>query len=315
MKLPAGLLASPAVAPLPVRSPFELQMTAELDALQSDHDQNSSINLQFLLDALIFSITTQRIALDSLSNLDLVYGDSDGMVIHEYINQNDLLLDACNGMSEKVYLLQNYVVSLRMVSHLLEGKYCPIPPSTLVRARRVLDSCEAIERSTSSCTVSASLKKVATKKKLLTQPYYRTESTELRQILSGSGSVASMVCGLLGVALSLKQTRGLQTTPLRYCQSSSTATWFRELHKRFMKEENTVTELREIVKVSRELRQQIKCKKQSSDDEIVRVGAQELKRRCEELQEGIETLEERIKQMYKHLISVRMALLDILSHD
>ncbi|KAI9165110.1 hypothetical protein LWI28_007847 [Acer negundo] len=68
-----------------------------------------------------------------------------------------------------------------------------------------------------------------------------------------------------------------------------------------------LTELHLTVKAGHNLRNQIKSKNTTRSD------VEELKKRCEELEKEIKLFEGKLKEMYKHLISVRMALLGILS--
>ncbi|EEF44541.1 uncharacterized protein LOC8285007 [Ricinus communis] len=303
LRIPARLSASPAVVPLPPRSPFDQQVTAELDTLLarespnlSDHDLTTSFS--WLFHALGASITTQKIALESLASV--IYRDSDRKAMDQYLNDNAKMLDACNELSDKLEIVQEYVKSLRVVSHMLEGNSEPIS-SIIVRAKQVLDACKRkCDQTINKCSTSSSsgwLRKLV----------FRNDASSLSlgsgdtgEILNGSKAAALMACGILEMALSFKSSSTLKHTILQSqpvwnsCSTSMLS-----------------SELQEAVNVlARNLRDEVKCIKQMKK---VRAAADELKRSCEKLEDGVKPLQERVKELYQHLIAVRMVVLGVLS--
>ncbi|GAY38692.1 hypothetical protein CUMW_038610 [Citrus unshiu] len=272
--------ASSAVVPLPIRSSFDRQLTAELDALQlSSSASSNESHYTWILQALKASTTAQQITLASLANHGPLQ-DSDRKIIDQYLDSNISMLDACNELTERIEIVHNYVESLRVVSHLLEGS-AELHPATLARIGGALDS------------------------------YSR-----LGEMLSGSMALTSTVCAILENALSFKSKRGL--LPLMQPQSQKTS-WSCSLQQlqNGVKEQGKTSsiiglfELQQLVKVSKGLRDQMKHRKQN--DHQLRVDVEEMKRSCGKMEEGIKPLEASVKELYRSLISVRMALLGILS--
>ncbi|GAU45561.1 hypothetical protein TSUD_27620 [Trifolium subterraneum] len=72
-------------------------------------------------------------------------------------------------------------------------------------------------------------------------------------------------------------------------------------------QKNRSSLLQETVDVTRELKEQIKGEKE------IKSCVERLKRSCKEMEDVVEVVEERVKDLYKCLIDVRMTLLGILS--
>ncbi|KAJ4715090.1 Protein BYPASS-related [Melia azedarach] len=307
-----------AVVPLPIRTSFDQQLTAELDALQAS--AASYEHITWLLNALKASSSAQEITLHSLQKL--VFQDLDTKAIDRYLDFNIRMLDSCNELTEKMEMIQNYVDSLRVVAHLVEGNAEP-HPTTLARVGDVLDSCQEMEKRINEMgkcgSASSGLRKIFSQKHY--SNHHHTSQTEasgsrLGEILNGSMAITSTVCAILGNALSFKSKRGL---PIPQQQVQSVSSWscsLQQLQKQVKDQKKsgsaiTVMELPQIAMVARSLKDQIKPRKQN---ELRLFDMEELKSSCGKVEEGIKALEERVKALYKSLISVRMALLGILSN-
>ncbi|EOX92774.1 Uncharacterized protein TCM_001654 [Theobroma cacao] len=307
--------ATAVVAPSPVTTPFGQQLQPLLHCLLSQPvsaSESAFLCATWFLHALHASTTTQTIALDSLKPID--FRHSDRAIVETYLEDNVTVLDACNQLSEKMQVIQEYAKSLRVVSHLLQGP----TPTTLARALGLLESSwEAMERrfreipdnkyNSRSSSSKMSRKKVAKQQ----------DNSEYGEILNGSMAMALMACVVLGTALSFKSKR-LPTN--EYCSQSSIPTsWslsLHELHKqlkgRKLAGNNSsmmLCELRQAVKVAQDLQHHIKIRNKSG----VEVAGEELKKRCNGLEEQITALDEGVRELYKRLVSVRMALLGFLS--
>ncbi|KAK9293123.1 hypothetical protein L1049_021109 [Liquidambar formosana] len=317
LRIPSRLSASPAVAPLPVPTSFDQQITTELDALQSERGSDADYtSANWLLQALDASTNSQKIALESFANV--MCRDSDRKAVDDYLEDSVELLDSCNGLLEKMEVIHKYVDSLRRVLHLLDGRFEP-NPIALARASDVLDSCEAIEKRCSEMGKCGSgLRKLSLKLAQGTSSCATKvgwHESELSLILSGSKAVALTACGVLGIALSFKSKRGFPTMQSRPATSWSSS--LQELQKGLKEQTEKqkrsgsvmMSELRGAVMAASGLRDQIKSRKKDDNG----VNVEELKRRCEELEEGIKPMEGRVKELYRHLISIRVALLGILS--
>ncbi|KAK1588536.1 hypothetical protein Q3G72_024413 [Acer saccharum] len=295
------LLASSAVAPLPATTSFGHQLTSQLNTIQSQTDsQNANGLLHALVDA---ATTTQQITLNSLSDFTTTSQPSDRKIIDDYLDFNVKMLDTCNQLTEKIDTIRNYEESLKVVSRLLESGQ--LHPTTLARAKHLLDSCHNATETKRPF------------KRFFSQKLAQSSSSDskLAEILGGSKAVTSLVCEILGTALSFKSKRGLRPL-LQQTRSVSSSTYWscslQQLQKQIREHQKSgssmmLTELHQMVKAAHYLRNQIKGRNTTSDD------VEELKRRCEELEKEIKPFEGKVKEMYKHLISVRMALLGILS--
>ncbi|KAK2656445.1 hypothetical protein Ddye_009497 [Dipteronia dyeriana] len=291
------LSTSSAVAPLPLTTPFGHQLHHTLQSLQTDHSQNANGLLHALVDA---STATQQITLNSLSHFTTCQPASDRKIIDDYLDFNVKMLDTCNDITEKIDTIRNYVESLKVVSHLLQGNIEP-HPTTLARAKHFLDSCHN------------AMKTKRPFKRFFSQKLAQSSSSDtlLGEILGGSKAVTSVVCEILGTALSFKSKQRLSLLP----QSTRSSYWscsLQQLQKQIKEHQKSgssmmLVELHQTVKAAHNLRIQIKSRNTTRSD------VEELKRRCEELEEEIKPFEGKVKEMYKHLISVRMALLGILS--
>ncbi|CAK7349541.1 unnamed protein product [Dovyalis caffra] len=328
-RIPVRLSASPAIAPLPIIAPFDRQATAELDTLLSP---DVIFHHHWLCHALNASINTQKIALESLTNANnvaaLYQQDSNRKSIEEYLDDGNIkLLDSCNEVLEKIEAVQEYVKSLKVVSHLLqEGKFEP-SPITLARARNMLEqTSDVMERRLSKemknyrCRSSgwSSFRKLSSRKKLAPDGSTKNHDLgEFGEILNGSKAVALMVCQILGLALSSMSSKGCSLATQSQPTMTSWSCSLKELQNQVKKESEQkdgkwsstmLSELQETMALTWELRRQnhIGAKRQR---EIV----EELNRRCEKLEDEVGILEEGVRDLYRHLVSVRMALLGILS--
>ncbi|XWS41221.1 hypothetical protein CRYUN_Cryun17cG0062200 [Craigia yunnanensis] len=204
-------------------------------------------------------------------------------------------------------------MSLRVVSHLLQAGNFEPKPTTLARALDLLgSSCKAMQRRFAEILLldnncRSSLRKMSRKK--LAQ-----HDSEYGEILNGSMVVALMVCGILGNALSFKTKRLEQLTPTVKCCQSTTS-WsvsLHEFHKQFKGGKlMMLSELQQTVDVARDLQHHIRYRNKSE----VKVVAEELKSGCDDLEQKIMALDGGVRELYKHLISIRMALLRTSSRE
>lgn len=283
-----------AVAPLPEKSRFDQELTAELDTLGGD------IELAQLLDA---SITTQKIVLNSLVNVSY-RDDSDRGDVDKYLEDNVEILDVCNYFVEKIESINNYVDTLKMVVHLVDNGSAKHNKVATIRATELLESsCKSVENR--SCKGL---------KNLLRQRLCHRE-TNISEIMCGSKAVTLMCLRFLEHGLSFDSKSGILPT-MKLSQPTSTS-WLRLLLELTKQAEASVDEkklqkrrsslLQQTMDAARELRQQMKVEKEMQS------CVDRLKRNCKELEDEIEDIEGKVKDLYRCLIDVRMTLLGILS--
>ncbi|KAK9692008.1 hypothetical protein RND81_09G234700 [Saponaria officinalis] len=307
---------SRAVAPLPEQSRFSEVVTPRLDGLRSsDHD--CGVSSSWIVDVLDVIIGSQIVAEESLSvnNSLITLSDVGREMIEDYLEDNVELLDACNGLIEKMSVIQKYIDFLRTTVRLIEGNNIePTNVTTLARTQEIFKQCSELEGECATLDkCSPKLNKLVGKKSIQ-MSNNDIQEEELHEVLSGSKEIASIGCHLLQRALSFKSRQGSMKM-----RSKLPTTWSSSLNElKITMNENAerrklcapwmMKELEIMVANAKALHDQVKSQMRNVD--IV-----SLKRSCAALEEGIIPLEERVRELYKHLISIRMTLLGILSRN
>ncbi|KAF5187453.1 hypothetical protein FRX31_022958 [Thalictrum thalictroides] len=325
------------VVPWPVEeSSFDRQFTTKLSALHCRSTctlpGESYASTPWLMDALETAVATQKVAIESLSNIPI--RECDQNPIENYLEDAVELLDACNGLGSRMETVNEYVQALRIVLHRLEGGSDP-NASVLKRASVLLNSCEAMER---KCTelekCSSSFRKLGERFSQGTaSPLSVTKSscsegnnvnTQLQEVLTGSKAIALFACGVLGIALSFKAKRGLPAKG-----SFPTTSWSSLLHGLHKQVQEKVEkrkklgcvvlfELRETVNATKNLRDLINLRlteKKATHHVDINVKIEDLRRSCGKLEESINALQGRVHELYRNLMCIRMALLGAMSYQ
>nr|GMC60686.1 protein BPS1, chloroplastic-like [Ipomoea batatas] len=290
--------SSSLVLPLPIQTLFNQQLTSNLKTLllSSSSPNDCVMTVSFLAHALDALVATQKLAHQSLPTSSTLAQPSDREAIERYLEENSIdLLDACNGLGDKLDNVCEYVKSLRLALHCLEA-----PTSIAVaRANKLLLGRESGCKMTNS-TISSlipSFKRIVQHQRMnsrATKNRYDVRS-ELEEILDGSSVVTSTIFEILDSALSFKLKHGNGHGHNDSTDQSSG---------------NLVRELQNTVWLAQELRQELMG---SQDCSKLRVRVEELKRSCDELENGLKPLQGKVKEVYRYLICVRMGLLEKLS--
>uniref|UniRef100_A0A803L4Z9 Uncharacterized protein n=1 Tax=Chenopodium quinoa TaxID=63459 RepID=A0A803L4Z9_CHEQI len=205
------------VTPLPAQSQFSEEVTEKLNALRASECEYASAS--WLVEVLDATILTQKVAqeqvIKSASNVTLSKLDKE--TIESYLEDNIELLDACNGLVEKIDVIHKYDDTLQSIvrSLAIEG-----------RSQEILKECSKVE---AQC---AALDKCSPKlcrlmgRKETTHVYQGEQDLELHEALSGSREVASMSCNLFQRALSFKSRQGLLKS-----RSKLSTTWSSSLNE------------------------------------------------------------------------------------
>ncbi|KAL2927704.1 UPF0496 protein 4 [Bienertia sinuspersici] len=301
----ARRLASSSVAPLPVQSAFSEEITTKLDTVVSlEHQYASSI---WLVDVLDVAIDTQKATQEHViyNANNIVLSKLDKEVVDAYLEDNVEMLDACNGLVEKIDMVSEYTNSLQSTSRLVGMN---------VSSQEMFKECGKLEGNFATLDkCSPKLYKLMGRKETLVIDHDE-QGQELHEVLSGSREVASMSCHLLQRAFSFKSRQGLLKSksklPTTWASSLNQlqVTLNEEAEKRKKCAPWMMNELEEMVMNARSLKDQVKSNKGSVD-------IYNLRRSCRALEEGVKPLEERVKELFRHLISIRMVLLGILSRS
>ncbi|KAI4351930.1 hypothetical protein L6164_006229 [Bauhinia variegata] len=306
-----------AVAPLPVKTQFDHQLTAELDSLRPQGTNESKFasatGLVQLLDA---SLNTQKIALELFVNSPY-REDTDRRALDEYLEDNTDVLDTCNYLVEKIEVVYKFVDSMRVVARMVDSG---AKPESMARNKRVLDhlesSCQAMERECKEMSKRGSCLRRMLKQKL-------AHETELSEIICGSKAMALVVCKFLELSLSFDSKHRLPTILQSHPMSSSWVGLLQDLEKQVVKEASEkksttksgpslmMVELQQTMAATRDLQEQIKGKREKELKSCV----DRLKRSCRKLEDGLVAIEGKVKDLYKNLINIRMALLGVVSQQ
>nr|GMC58012.1 protein BPS1, chloroplastic-like [Ipomoea batatas]GMC60928.1 protein BPS1, chloroplastic-like [Ipomoea batatas] len=316
--------SSSLVVPFPIQTLFNQHLTSNLKTLLLSSSSSSNdcvITVSFLAHALDALVATQKLAHQSLPTFAQ---PSDREAIERYLEEDSIdLLDACNGLGDRMDNVCEFVKSLRLALHCLEA-----PTSIAVaRANKLLLGRESSRKMTNS-TISSlipSFKRIVQHRRMnsrATKNRYDVRS-ELEEILDGSSVVTSTIFEILDSALSFKLKHGNghgHNTTVRISQAatsySSYHSWLsllQELRNNLKKETKKSLQVRELqntVWLAQELRQELMG---SQDCSKLRVRVEELKRSCDELENGLKPLQGKVKEVYRYLICVRMGLLEKLS--
>ncbi|XP_058768233.1 uncharacterized protein LOC131641962 [Vicia villosa] len=277
-----------AVAPMPQKTWFDRELTAELDTLDGE------IKLAQLLDA---AIKTQKIVLDSLVKISY-RDDFDRGDVDKYLEDNVEILDVCNYFVEKIENINHYVDTLKVVVHLVDNNSNRKPNKVATK--------RALEHLNSSLCQSVEKRSRKALEDLLRQRLCH-HGTDISEIMCGSKAMTLMCLRFLELGLSFdSKSRNLPVMKLSQPTSSS---WLRLLQELTKEAEASVDgkKLQETVDAARELKEQMKKEKE------MKCCVERLKKRCKELEDMVEVIEERVRDLYKCLIDVRMTLLGILS--
>ncbi|KAL2334445.1 hypothetical protein Fmac_015658 [Flemingia macrophylla] len=280
-----------AVVPLPATTQFSRELTAELSTLLATSGEHG---IPQLLDA---AIATQKLALNTLSHVSYA-ADVDLRALEEYLETNTNILDACNYFVERIEdTKKHYVDSLRNVARWVES-------GATSRALEQLESCHDTEKRLKAMG-KRGLRRTMLRQKLV-------HETEFSEIVCGSRAMALLCCMFLEHSLSFDCSKG--GFLMMKCQGHPmSCSWLRLMHE--LAEESGEKKKRgclvmETVSAARELKEQIKGKR---GKEIVESCVERMKRSCRELEGGLDFIEGKVRDLYKSLIDVRMALLGILS--
>ncbi|KAJ0972862.1 hypothetical protein J5N97_020821 [Dioscorea zingiberensis] len=290
-KLP-GRLSPPPVTPWPpVRTAFDQFLISELDNLRQS-PARSLTSAEWMHKALDIAIVAQTMA-GSVTEIDKKSVDG-------YYRDSTELLDACNCLRERLYVINNYVRNIECALHWLdvEGEFEP-SQSVLIKARDCLDSCQEEER----------------RLKKLNAVGLATRNSRPESLIT------FFVVGVLDLLMSFKARKGLMVVVQGCDQSLSWMDSLNEVSKQVKDEVEkrrkggniVLDELRELVSVVKALRgivcMRINDKKVACREEMNKC-VELLRRRCSEMEERMKGLEGRVDELYRQLMCIRMVLLE-----
>eukprot|EP01018_Ginkgo_biloba_P023955 Gb_18313 [translate_table: standard] len=322
----------------PLLSAFENRLSSQLQSLQVS-DPSSYLTAEWFHQALDVSLSANYHMEKLFPQIQEAVLDENCKWVNEHLDDTVKLLDACNVLRESISDIKQYEASVQLAIHCLEGKG-NFSAGQLVRARNGLGNIlEAMKKEShyiSGAQVqqrhklekcSSMLRRMAEK---LGTPTVANSSTKgnFLDAIYGSKAATVFVCGALVAALSFKSKRSLPMPHVgQYVWSSSLL----NLHHKVKEEvdrrrtKGARALLQELDQVDSEVRSLydlanrfITCKSIPLNEVQaleLKQSVQNLKKCTVHLEEGMGVFEKQVNEMFRVLITSRMALLDILSYS
>ncbi|KAJ8447758.1 hypothetical protein Cgig2_015121 [Carnegiea gigantea] len=271
------------VVPLVEESWFSQQVTAKFDTLKSSKCDVGSAS--WLCDVFGASVATQMLAQEFLDIASISLTDRE--MIEEYLEDNIELLDACNGLLEKMGIIQDYVYSIRGATRMLQGRSDPNVPTSR-RAQEVLGKCNKVQKQCAELD-KCGLKLCRMMRQKMPQDsnvWYDGRDFDIQEVVRVSREAAFVACHNLHRALSFKSKPRLMTV-----RSESSTPWL-SIMDEDIKHQNRpmswmMNELQQLVTVQQLLHDQVKLRKGS-----IHIDYDSVSRNCERLEKEMKALKE-----------------------
>lgn len=315
-RLSTRLAPSPAVAPWPpVRSAYDRWLAAELDELRAD-PLAPCTSAAWLGRALGLAVAAQRRLVASATATPAAGSGIDRKTVDECVEDTAELLDACAGIRDRLDMLKNYVSSTRIALHWLEGHGGAVAQR---RAAAAFAECEAVER-----RCGAELAKCGSNLRKLGERALHTKqrsgsAANSEEPLSGARAAALLAVGSLGVALAFRPRRSVSGIIAQAAggKGGGAAPWecaLQEVQKHVKEEYERrrkegvpcMAELEAAAAAGRAVQRAVAAAGLHCP-ETASAGA---RRRCDELEETVFALEEKVGELHRELFAVRMVLLE-----
>ncbi|CAN6380984.1 unnamed protein product [Urochloa humidicola] len=301
--------SSPAVAPWPpVRSAYDRWLAAELDELRAD-PLAPCTSAAWLGRALALAAAAQRRLVASATETLAAGGGIDRKAADECVDDTAELLDACAGVRNRLDMLRSYAAATRVALHWLEGG----GDVAARRAAAAFAECDAVER-----RCGAELSKCGSNLRKLGERAGARHDGGGGEELSGARAVALLAVGALGAALAFRPRRAVSGVAAthRAGGGKAAAQWECELQEvqRQVREEYErrrkdgvpcMAELEAMAAAARAVRCAVTGGRRCP--EAVMAAA---RRRCDELEETVAAFEEKVGELHRELIAVRIVLLE-----
>lgn len=314
----------------PVRTAFDRWLMTELDELRLvPFSVSRYTSGHWLAKALDLTFASQRMTVRLLAapaGQSTTHGDRE--LIEGYADGVVELLDACNGLRERMGELGKYTGSMYVASHYLDQDPRKERISSSVAGRRAtvaLAECEATEKRCAELDKPRDFnlrklgEKIADNAELAPRNHQASTDAslaELREALSGTLAMTQLAVAVTGIAISFKTRRKLPAVqPGR--QASGWGGKLQDLHKAVKEEFEkrrrggaaVLDELEAAASCVRSLRRAVA----HGDGREVGTSVRLARRSGPELEERMRSLGQKVDQVYRQLIRIRVMLLDKLT--
>lgn len=323
-RLSTRLAPSPAVAPWPpVRSAYDRWLAAELDELRAGAGAPLAApfcaGAAWLARALALASAAQR-RLVSSASAGAGAGAGVGIdrkSVDECVEDAAELLDACAGLRDRLEMIRGYVSSMRVALHWIGDGAAAVTARR--RAAAAFAECEAVERRCGAelAKCGSNLRKLG--ERALThakqqQQQQRHGDAQADEALAGARAAALLAIGALGAALAFRPRRAVSVgvappagAPWE-CALQEVQRQVKEEYERRRKEGvPCMAELDAAAAAGRAVQRALAAGRPCPDAAAVVAAA---RRRCDELEEKVFVLDEKVGELHRELIGVRMVLLE-----
>ncbi|KAL5204545.1 hypothetical protein ABZP36_009416 [Zizania latifolia] len=310
------LSPSPAVAPWPpVRSAYDRWLAAELDELRADPLAAPCASAAWIARALGIASAAQR----RLVAATATAAGIDWKSVNECVEDTTEMLDACAGLRDRLELIKGYVSFMRIGLHWLEG----CGDGAAAARRRVaaaFTECEAVERRCGAelAKCGSNLRKLGERALMHAKQQHPGGggSAQRDEALAGARGAALLAIGALGAALAFRPRRSVSVGVAPAGGKSGGAPWECALHEvqKHVKDEYErrrkegvpcMAELDAASAAARALQRAVTSGQQCAQSAVAAA-----RRRCDELEDKVFLLDDKVGELHRELIGVRMVLLE-----
>ncbi|CAD6257566.1 unnamed protein product [Miscanthus lutarioriparius] len=325
--------SSPAVAPWPpVRTAYDRWLAAELDELRADPLTTPFTSAAWLGRALCLAAAAQRRLVASSASETAATGPAstgtigiDGKTVDECVEDTAELLDACAGFRDRLDMLRTYATATRVALHRLEGGHGGCETAAR-RAAAAFAECEAVERRCGAelAKCGSSLRKLGERALLHAKHHPSGAPGAHDEALSGARALALLAVGALGSALAFRPRRAVSGVVASHAAGGGggggkavVAQWecaLQEVQRHVRAEYDRrrkdgvpcMAELDAAMAAGRAVRCAVAGGRRCYPETVAAAA----RRRCDELEETVAVLEEKLDELRRELIAVRMVLME-----
>jgi hypothetical protein len=227
----------------------------------------------------------------------------DRKTVDECVDDTAELLDACGGYQDRLDMLRSYVTATRVALHWLDGHGGEVVAAR--RAAAAFAECEAVER-----RCGAELAKCGSTLRKLGERALRRDD----EALAGARGTALLAVGALGAALAFRPRRAVPGVSLSGGRKAKKQ-WedaLQEVQRRVREEYDRRRKdgapcMAKLDAAARAVKSSVATGGRGRCPDAVAAAA---RRRCDEMETAVQMFEEKVGELRRALMDVRMALME-----
>ncbi|KAJ7295410.1 hypothetical protein O6H91_21G008900 [Diphasiastrum complanatum] len=317
----------------PILQAFETDLASRLDHLKQTPD-GAYLHLPWLHLAMEAILATNSAVEVLIPDLHFPLSDRDDKWVNDYLDDSAKLLDVCNVLKEGIADVEQYHMQVQLALRSVDSRDI-VSEAQCQRARHALYECmEAMRRKDDqgqqrskleSC--SSTLRRMG-EKLTSPSPLITDRGKAFLSAIYGAKVTTIFICGMFALSLSFKPRRSLPSlhVPSHFLWSAPLLSLQQKVKEEMDrgKAKGWIAHLQELSSVDASVRQLhefldnilveklIPLSKDHSDE--LRQLVDSLRAQSEELEKGLAPLEQQVNELFRMLVTSRVALLDVLSH-